>query len=145
MAERSKELIKVGYFLSKFGKNSPPTILNTSKWKDAYNLFYEKLSNGRTVSQFEHSLKNSRDTFDGYFSDTEREGWKAEDGSPSKLTGYSLEIYNDYEKLSEDVSFKNKSFISKFNKTDNLDSEFMSFKNQLKKTIFRISNFILIT
>ena len=134
MAERSKELIKVGYFLSKFGKNSPPTILNTSKWKDAYNLFYEKLSNGRTVSQFEHSLKNSRDTFDGYFSDTEREGWKAEDGSPSKLTGYSLEIYNDYEKLSEDEVFlKIKSFISKFNKTDNLDSEFIEFQKSIKK------------
>jgi hypothetical protein len=30
MAERSKELIMVGYFLSRFGKNSPPTRLNTT-------------------------------------------------------------------------------------------------------------------
>ena len=36
MAERSKELIMVGYFLSRFGKNGPPTRLNISKWKDTY-------------------------------------------------------------------------------------------------------------
>ena len=57
MAERSKELIMVGYFLSRFGKNSPPTRLNISKWKDIYNVFYDKLSEGRSVSKFEHSLK----------------------------------------------------------------------------------------
>lgn len=34
MAERSKELIKVGYFLSKLGKKSPPNLLKTSKWKN---------------------------------------------------------------------------------------------------------------
>jgi 5-methylcytosine-specific restriction endonuclease McrBC GTP-binding regulatory subunit McrB len=120
MAERSKELIMVGYFLSRFGKNSPPSRLNISKWKDAYKIFYDKLSEGRSVSQFEHSLKNSRDAFDGYFSDTEREGWKADDGSPSMLSGYSLDIYNDYENLSEDEVFlKIESFISKSNKNHN--------------------------
>ena len=120
MAERSKELIMVGYFLSRFGKNSPPDRLNISKWKDTYNVFYDKLSEGRSVSQFEHSLKNSRDAFDGYFPDTEREGWKSEDGSPSSLSGYSLDIYNDFENLSEDEVFlKIESFISKSNKNDN--------------------------
>ena len=79
MAERSKELIQVGYFLSRFGKNRPPDHLNITKWKNAYKVFYNKLSEGRTVSQFEHSLKNSRDAFDGYFSETKREGWKADD------------------------------------------------------------------
>ena len=43
MAERSKELIMVGYFLSRFGKNSPPTRLNISKWKDIYNVFYDSV------------------------------------------------------------------------------------------------------
>ena len=120
MAERSKELIMVGYFLSRFGKNSPPDRLNISKWKDTYNVFYDKLSEGRSVSQFEHSLKNSRDAFDGYFPDTEREGWKSDDGSPSSLSGYSLDIYNDFENLSEDEVFlKIESFISNSNKNDN--------------------------
>ena len=68
MAERSKEIIMVGYFLSRFGKSSPPDRLNISKWKNAYIVFYNKLSEGRSVTQFEHSLKNSRDAFDGYFS-----------------------------------------------------------------------------
>lgn len=134
MAERSKELIMVGYFLSRFGKNSPPARLNISKWKDTYKLFYDKLSEGRSISQFEHSLKNSRDTFDGYFSDTEREGWKADDGSPTKLSGYSLDIYNDYQNLSEDEVFlKIESFISKSNKNDNLDLEFREFQKSIKK------------
>ena len=120
MAERSKELIMVGYFLSRFGKNSPPSRLNISKWKDAYKIFYDKLSEGRSVSQFEHSLKNSRDAFDGYFPDTEREGWKSDDGSPSSLSGYSLDIYNDFENLSEEEVFlKIESLISKSIKIDN--------------------------
>jgi len=120
MAERSKELIMVGYFLSRFGKNSPPDRLNISKWKDTYNVFYDKLSEGRSVSQFEHSLKNSRDAFDGYFPDTEREGWKSDDGSPSSLSGYSLDIYNDFENLSEEEVFlKIESLISKSIKIDN--------------------------
>jgi hypothetical protein len=115
MAERSKELIMVGYFLSRFGKSSPPESLNISKWKNAYKVFYNKLSEGRSVSQFEHSLKNSRDAFDSYFSETEREGWKADDGSPSKLTGYSLDIYNYYENLNEEEVFlKIESFISQY-------------------------------
>lgn len=50
MAERSKELIQVGYFLSRFGKNRPPDHLNITKWKNAYKVFYNKLSEGRTVS-----------------------------------------------------------------------------------------------
>lgn len=76
MAERSKELIQVGYYLSKYGKNDPPEKLNVSKWNEAYRMFYEALNGGRPVLEFEHSLKNSRDGFDSYFIDTNREGWK---------------------------------------------------------------------
>ena len=50
MAERSKELINVGYYLSRFGKKSPPKHLDVAKWNDAYKLFYNKLSEGRNVS-----------------------------------------------------------------------------------------------
>ena len=35
MPERSKELIQVGDFLSRFGNKQPPSLLNTSKWKGA--------------------------------------------------------------------------------------------------------------
>ena len=39
MAERSKELIMVGYFLSRFSKNSPTARLNILNWKDTYKEF----------------------------------------------------------------------------------------------------------
>ena len=115
MAERSKELIMVGYFLSRFGKKNPPALLKASKWKDAYQLFYNKLNEGRELSEFEHSLKNSRDAFDGYFSETEREGWKGDDGKPSKLTGFSSEIFKEFENLNEENVFeKISNFISPY-------------------------------
>jgi len=102
MAERSKELIQVGYFLSKYGAENPPERLNTDKWNDAYRMFYDALSGRRTVLEFEHSLKNSRDGFDGYFIDTKREGWKdKKSGDPARLTGFSSEIFEQFKDMEE--------------------------------------------
>lgn len=96
MAERSKELIQVGYYLSKYGKENPPKILKTDKWNEAYRLFYDALKGGRLVLEFEHTLKNSRDAFDSYFPETKREGWKDKEGKPAKLTGFAEEVYRDF-------------------------------------------------
>ena len=139
MAERSKELINVGYYLSRFGKKNPPTLLEVAKWKEAYKLFYNNLNEGRSLSEFEHSLKNSRDAFDGYFSETEREGWKDDDGSPAKLSGFSLEAYDEFEDLSEiEVFAKIKSFISPYiEKENNKSSRF--FKLDLLNKVFNYS------
>ena len=41
---RTKELIQVGYYLSRFGLEDPPVRLNTDKWKEAYRLFYDSLN-----------------------------------------------------------------------------------------------------
>ena len=57
MAERSIEIIKVGYYLSRFGIDNPPSKLKVNSWKTAYKLFYESLGKDRTELQFEHSLK----------------------------------------------------------------------------------------
>jgi 5-methylcytosine-specific restriction protein A len=112
MAERSKELIQVGYYLSKYGKQDPPKRLETDKWNEAYRLFYDTLNGGRAVLEFEHSLKNSRDAFDNYFPDTNREGWKDEAGSPAKLTGFSEDVYNDFiDKDETDVWFKIEAYL----------------------------------
>jgi len=70
MAERSKELVQVGYYLSKYGQNEPPSKLQTKKWVEAYRMFYDSLNGGRKVLEFEHSLKNSRDAFDSHFPET---------------------------------------------------------------------------
>ena len=101
MAERSKELIQVGYYLSKYGRQDPPYRLETDKWNEAYRKFYDSLKGGRTVLEFEHSLKNSRDGFDSYFPETNREGWKDEEGNPANLTGFSADVYNEFQNKDE--------------------------------------------
>ena len=102
MAKRSIELIQVGYFLSRFGQQEPPQVLGTSKWKNAYFAFYDALNEGRSILEFEHSLKNSRDTFDGHFDNTRREGWKNVDGTPVALSGLSKQVYERFRSLTED-------------------------------------------
>ncbi|MFP4846092.1 HNH endonuclease [Winogradskyella sp. PE311] len=101
MAERSKELIQVGYYLSKYGQKDPPKRLETAKWNEAYRMFYDVLNGGRAVLEFEHSLKNSRDDFDGYFPQTKREGWKDKDGNPENLTGFSVDVYEEFSNKDE--------------------------------------------
>ena len=106
MAERSKELIEVGYYLSRFGMENPPSMLKVKYWKSAYALFYEKLGKGRDRGQFEHSLKNTRDGFDGYFIGTKREGWKNDQGEPAKLSQDELEIFNEFKILNDEEIFQ---------------------------------------
>lgn len=105
MAERSKELIQVGYYLSRFGKDKPPKQLKTDKWNDAYRLFYDSLNGGRKILEFEHSLKNSRDAFDSYFIETKREGWKDINKNPAKLSGFSFQVFNEFKNKSENFIY----------------------------------------
>ena len=79
MAGRTKQHIQVGYYLSRFSNRKPPLSSGVDKWKDVYDLFYDKLSNGRSIKFFGQAFKNTRDGFDGYF-DNGREGWKSPDG-----------------------------------------------------------------
>ena len=104
MAERSKELIEVGYFLSRFGGKTPPEQFGPGKkWFEVYRMFYDSLKGGRTVLEFEHSLKNSRDDFDGYFPNG-RQGWKAQDRTPARLSGTAAEVFESFESKSlEDI------------------------------------------
>ena len=155
MAERSKELIEVGYFLSKFGPQDPPKRLNTEKWNQAYRMFYGALNGGRAVLEFEHSLKNSRDSFDGHFLETKREGWKDKDGNPAKLTGFSSDVFREFERKDEnqiwssiksylDVNYKLKpvifnDLIAEDNANSDLDSTITEggIKVRTSKTIER--------
>ena len=105
MAARTKEHIQVGYFLSRFGKKKPPEAFKGSSWKEVYHLFFNKLGDGRSLSSFEHSLKNTRDGFDGYFNNG-REGWKSSDGTPSPLTGVDKEVFDEYAVLNEEQIYQ---------------------------------------
>lgn len=111
MIKRSTNFVEVAYFLSRFGLNDPPILLQTDSWKEVYHMFYESLNEGRKILAFEHSMKNSRDAFDCHFTDTQREGWKDKNGNPNKLTGVSLDVFNRLNKLSENEIW---GLISKF-------------------------------
>ena len=138
MAKRSKEFITVGYFLSKYGKKGPPNSLKVNKWKDAYSLFYKKLGDGKELFEFINSLNNSRDIFDGHFNETQREGWKDKAGKPSKLTGLSLEVFNEFKSLTEeDFITKIKYCISPFklSKNKKYDTTVIKLLNRYKQLI----------
>ena len=102
MAERSKNLIEVGYYLSRFGISNPPPRFGNAKWNEVYRMFYNSLGQGRDLLEFEHSLKNTRDGFDGYFPETKREGWKNKDGGTAKLSIESQEVFNEFQSLTEE-------------------------------------------
>ncbi len=65
MIERSKNIWLVAFFLAKYGhtdkgkKTTPPMELETTKWNEAYRMFYDALGDKRTIDAFEHSLKNA--------------------------------------------------------------------------------------
>lgn len=77
-------LLEVAWYFSKFGQEKPPSILGVEKWKDAANLFYPRFGEGKTAKEFYNSLKNHRDRFDSWLSDT-RTGWRNQDGTPREL------------------------------------------------------------
>jgi hypothetical protein len=101
MIKRATNFIEVAFFLSKYGKSNPPEVLQTTSWKVAYRMFYEKLNEGRDILTFEHSLKNARDAFDSHFTETQRKGWKDGKGLPNKLSGASLNVFKKFNALKE--------------------------------------------
>ena len=138
MIKRSEAFVQVSLFLSKFGKNNPPASLATESWKEAYHIFYESLNEGRGVAIFEHSLKASRDTFDGYFPETDREGWKEKTGEPKILAGLNKEVYENFKDkdememwqiVSQYANLQSKEYESEF---DNLIAIEDSEKNETK-------------
>ena len=98
---RSDDLIVVGYFLSRMtvrdsrGLPKPPAILRCETWKAAYDLFFNTLGNGRTLSQFRHTLRNTRDTFDPLF-ENGRVGWLDNNTKKQTLSSRDTLIYQQW-------------------------------------------------
>lgn len=80
-----EHLLEVAWFLSKYGEQKPPAVLSVSTWKEAFALFYPRFGNGKTSSEFHNSLKNSRDRFDSWLSNTRR-GWRNPDDTPAEIS-----------------------------------------------------------
>lgn len=128
MIKRSRELFEAGYYLSRFtrqqkrtGKLLPPAQLQTDQWRDAYRMFYPKLSGGRTLEVFIHSLKNTRDNYDSY-TDTGRIGWREQtilnstsDRKPRPLSSLAANVFMEFQELSEDKIWK---IISQYASSD---------------------------
>lgn len=83
MISRSPEFYFVAYALSRLSAPSgaPPAVLGVRHWKEAYDLFYEAVGDGREVGSFRNSLKNARDAFDAFMPNSPRTGWRDSDGN----------------------------------------------------------------
>jgi 5-methylcytosine-specific restriction protein A len=109
MKKRSKEFLKVSYYLSRFnekkegGKHpAPPVRLKVDQWNYAYRMFYETLNDGRTILAFERSLKNARDAFDSHLPGSGRIGWRAENRKPNPLGKDAQVVYDEFEDNTEE-------------------------------------------
>lgn len=97
---RTQEFYDVALYLSRFSelaqgqkrKTIPPRRLKAKSWDHAYEMFFEGLGNGRTLTSFKRSLKNARDAFDGYEGSKVRQGWKSVQ-NPSDLAAKSMKRY----------------------------------------------------
>ena len=91
LVERSPLMMITSYYLARCGERrsngpaGPPVALGVVTWKEAYDVFYDAMGDGRTPSQFGNSMKNARDTFDILF-DNGRIGWIDKDGQQPSLS-----------------------------------------------------------
>ena len=111
MINRTENFWLVGFFLSKYGSTNerdtlPPIELGTSRWNEAYYMFYDSLSAGRTVQTFEHSLKNARDAFDSHLQNSSRIGWLDENRRPRKLEKTAELVFSRYSKYAREEIWK---------------------------------------
>ncbi|MEY4246131.1 MAG: hypothetical protein RLZZ245_3716, partial [Verrucomicrobiota bacterium] len=89
---RSPEMVLAAYALARLGRqvegrrDAPPAFLNTSNWRQTYELFYPHFHDGRELRTFQNSLKAARDAFDAHLK-SRRRGWRLKDGNPIEPQG----------------------------------------------------------
>ena len=94
-------MLIVAYYLSRCGqrvagkKSAPPSTLGVKTWKDAYELFFDALGDGRTPAQFHNSIKNARDTFDILFKNG-RIGWVDKKGEQPTLSARFRRVHREW-------------------------------------------------
>ena len=94
-----RELIEVGYFLSRLGIDGPPKELQVATWKEAYQKFYPTFGLGKTEEEFQNSLKNLRDHFDSH-NNNDRNGWLDGDEAQT-LSSNNQVVFDELKKLTE--------------------------------------------
>ena len=108
--QRSYEFLLVAYFLARFGLTQepgtfpePPPVIGAGTWNEAYDFFYDAVSDGRTPTTFRSSLKNARDSFDPHLGESGRIGWRSTDTerTPARLTTEMDTVRKEYENKNE--------------------------------------------
>ena len=124
--ERSKEIWTVALFFAVCGNRAnpekdpgPQPQLQVSKWCEAYDLFFTRLSSGRTRSSFRNTLKNARDMFDGH-SDSGRSGWRESSPGrpPHKLGRCAKGVFHDWKTKDQNDLWK---YVGQFLDDDSRD------------------------
>ena len=106
LVERSFEMIIASYYLARCGERTsngpagPPAALGVATWKEAYDVFYNAMGDGRKDEQFRNSMKNTRDTFDPLF-DNGRIGWKDKDGRQRPLGNRFKDVHEEWRDRSD--------------------------------------------
>ena len=99
-------MIIASYYLARCGEHTsngpagPPVALGVVTWKEAYNVFYNAMGDGRTPSQFRNSMNNARDTFDILF-DNGRIGWIDKDGQQPSLSNRFKDVHEEWRDRSD--------------------------------------------
>lgn len=99
--QRSYAMMVASYWLSRCGDVTrpgparPPSILGVRSWKQAYDLFFELMADGRGGDQFRNSMKNTRDTFD-VLHDNGRVGWVDKIDHGGSLSQSFLRIHEEW-------------------------------------------------
>ena len=94
-------MLIVAYYLSRCGqqvagrKSGPPRALDVRTWKEAYELFFDVMGDGRTPTQFSNSIKNARDTFDILFKNG-RIGWVDKKGGRPSLSARFRLVHEEW-------------------------------------------------
>lgn len=93
------KLLEIGYFLSMYGKSTPPDELKVKNWKDAYLSFFSTLGLDKTEQGFINRLNNIRDHFDSHI-ENDRRGWFNDKGQPDKLPEQYAFVLKYYKNIS---------------------------------------------
>lgn len=102
---KRRQLGIVGFYLSKFGNTAIEKRFENKDWKEIYSLFVNRLGSPDKIDSFCNSLKNVRDSYDGYH-DNGREGWKEKSGEPKKLSGVLMQVFEKYQNHDEEKLWK---------------------------------------
>lgn len=92
------KLLEIGYFLSMYGKSTPPYELKVINWKEAYLSFFQILGLNKTEQGFINRLNNIRDHFDSHI-ENDRRGWFNDKGEPDKLPEQYSFVLNYYKSI----------------------------------------------